>query len=403
MGNIPERRCASAACVLRASESQRRCVPHPVVRDLTSRTSRWATSPAPTITTRFERSRFMPAVTLQPGNHSFTCNDDETILSAALRAGLLIPYGCRNGACGSCKSTLDAGEVDHGAHQPATLTEAEKRERKFLPCAARACTDITMTAREVRGAGDIQVRTLPARVEQMDRVIEDVMILRLKLPTNQRLAYRAGQYIELLLPGGKRRSFSMANAPHDDALLELHIRHTPGGLFTDRVFGAAEPAIKPRDIVRLEGPHGSFFLREETDKPIVLLASGTGFAPIKAIVEHAFHVGLTRQMTLYWGGRRPRDLYLDHLAKAWAEKHPDRFRYVPVVSDALVEDAWTGRTGFVHRAVMEDFADLSGYEVYACGAPIVVDSARRDFAAQCGLPEEAFFADSFELAAATGG
>ncbi|MCS6996687.1 MAG: CDP-6-deoxy-delta-3,4-glucoseen reductase [Casimicrobiaceae bacterium] len=345
----------------------------------------------------------MPAVTLHPGNHAFRCHDDETILTAALRAGLLIPYGCRNGACGSCKSTLVNGAIDYGLYQASTLTEAEKRNGQFLPCVAKPLGDITMQAREVRAAGDIAVRTLPCRIEQLERVVEDVMIVRLKLPTNQRLAYRAGQYVDLLLPGDKRRSFSMANPPHDDALLELHIRHTPGGLFTDRLFGCAEPAIKVRDILRFEGPHGSFFLREQSDKPIILLASGTGFAPIKAIVEHAFYVGIERPMTLYWGGRRPRDLYLDHLARAWEAKHPGRFRYIPVVSDALPEDSWHGRTGFVHRAVMEDWPDLSGYEVYACGAPIVVESARREFTSQCGLPEHAFFADSFELAAASGG
>jgi CDP-4-dehydro-6-deoxyglucose reductase, E3 len=244
------------------------------------------------------------------------------------------------------------------------------------------------------------VKTMPCRIEHLDRVADDVMIVRFKLPSSERLLYRAGQYVEFILKDGKRRSFSMANAPHDDALIELHIRHTPGGLFTDRVFGVANP-LKVREILRFEGPHGSFFLRDETEKPIVFLASGTGFAPIKSIIEHMIYTGNRRKAVLYWGGRRPKDLYLDHLAKSWAAKYPEQFAYVPVVSNALPDDAWTGRTGFVHRAVIEDFPDLSGHQVYACGAPIVVDSARHDFTTLCQLPESEFFADSFTLAAAT--
>jgi CDP-4-dehydro-6-deoxyglucose reductase len=181
----------------------------------------------------------------------------------------------------------------------------------------------------------------------------------------------------------------MGNAPHDDELIQLHARHVPGGQFTDHVFGK----MKERDILRFEGPHGTFFLREDSDKPIVLVASGTGFAPIKSIIEHALHKGIMRPMTLYWGGRRPKDLYMNALAEGWAAQ--GRITYVPVISDALPEDTWTGRTGFVHRAVMQDFPDLSGHQVYACGAPVMVDAARADFSAKCRLPEEEFFADSF--------
>jgi CDP-4-dehydro-6-deoxyglucose reductase len=216
------------------------------------------------------------------------------------------------------------------------------------------------------------------------------MVLHLKLPANERLQFLAGQYIEFLLKDGSRRSFSMGNAPHDDEFLQLHVRHVAGGQFTDHVFSK----MKERDILRFEGPLGTFFLREDSDKPIVFVASGTGFAPIKSILENAFKKGVTRQMTLYWGGRRPKDLYLNDLAAKWADEHPN-FRYVPVVSDALPEDGWTGRTGFVHRAVMQDFPDLSGCQVYACGVPIMVDSARRDFVQNCRLPELEFYADSF--------
>ena len=341
----------------------------------------------------------MPQVTLEPGGHVFSCDADETILTAALRAGLLIPYGCKNGACGSCKGRVLDGEVEHGPHQATTLPELERTQGRALFCVAKPKGDVTIEARDVRKAGDIVLKTLPCRIEQLERVADDVMILRFKLPANERLQYRAGQYIEFLLKDGKRRSFSMANAPHDDALIELHIRHLPGGLFTDRVFGVSVPALKVRDILRFEGAHGSFYLRDDSDKPIILLASGTGFAPIKAIVEHMIHTGNVRPVVLYWGGRRPSDLYLDELACGWAAQHPQWFRYVPVVSDALPEDAWDGRTGFVHRAVMQDLPDLSGYQVYACGAPVVVDSARADFTTQCNLPEADFFADSFVVAA----
>jgi CDP-4-dehydro-6-deoxyglucose reductase, E3 len=341
----------------------------------------------------------MPQITLQPGGHQFECAADESILTAALRAGYLIPYGCKNGACGSCKGTLHSGEVSYGFYQPSTLTEIERIQGKTLFCVAHPKTDAVVEARDVRKAGDIVVKTMPCRIEHLDRVTDDVMIVRVKLPTNERLAFRAGQYMEFIMKDGKRRSFSMANAPHDDALIELHIRHTPGGMFTDRLFGVTAP-IKVRDVLRFEGPHGSFFLRDESEKPIVFLASGTGFAPIKSIIEHMIYTGNKRKAVLYWGGRRPKDLYLDHLAKSWAAKFPEQFSYVPVVSEALDEDGWSGRRGFVHRAVMEDFPDLSQYQVYACGAPIVIDSARADFTSKCGLNESGFFADSFTLAAA---
>jgi CDP-4-dehydro-6-deoxyglucose reductase, E3 len=343
----------------------------------------------------------MPQITLEPGHHIFNCDADETILTAALRAGYLIPYGCKNGACGSCKGRVLSGTVVHGAHQATTLPELERVQGKSLFCVAHPQDDVTIEARDVRKTGDIVIKTMPCRIEHLDRVIDDVMILRFKLPANERLQFLAGQYVEFLLKDGKRRSFSMANAPHDDALIELHIRHTPGGLFTDRLFSVSNAPIKVRDILRFEGPHGSFFLRTDSEKPIIFVASGTGFAPIKSMIEHALHTGCTRPMTLYWGARRPKDLYLDHLPRAWAQKYPDQLSYIPVISDALPDDEWHGRRGFVHRAVMADFPDLSMHQVYACGAPIVVDSAREDFVNQCGLPESEFFADSFTLAAVT--
>jgi len=331
----------------------------------------------------------MHSVTIQPSGHQFQVEEGEAVLAAALRQGFVLPYGCKNGACGSCKGKIVAGTVDYGVYQAKALTDEEKALGKALFCQARPLTDLVIEARTIGAAKDIQVKTLPCRVQKMERVAEDVIILGLKLPANERLQFLAGQYLEFLLKDGTRRSFSMGNAPHDDELLQLHVRHVAGGQFTDHVFGK----MKERDILRFEGPQGTFFLREDSTKPIVFVASGTGFAPIKSIIESALHKDVRRPMTLYWGGRRPNDLYMSALAEGWAAQ--GRITYVPVVSDALPEDNWTGRTGFVHRAVMQDFPDLSGHQVYACGVPIMVDSARKDFIASCKLPEEEFYADSF--------
>jgi CDP-4-dehydro-6-deoxyglucose reductase len=245
----------------------------------------------------------------------------------------------------------------------------------------------------VPGAGEFPVRKLPSRVLSIARPAPDVAVLTLQLPANDPLQYRAGQYVEFILRDGSRRSYSMANAPHtqgDKPALELHIRHMPGGKFTDAVFGT----MKEKDILRMEGPFGSFFLREDSSKPMVLLASGTGFAPIKAIIEEMRFKGIARSAVLYWGCRSLADLYLHAWAVEAARQMPN-LTYIPVLSEPRPEDEWTGRTGFVHQAVMADLPDLSAYQVYACGAPVMVESAQRDFVALCGLPEEEFLADSF--------
>ena len=335
-------------------------------------------------------------VTIQPGNHTFVAGDDETILDAALREGRVIAYGCRNGACGTCKGTVLAGTVDYGTYRESALTAAEKRLGLALFCQAKPRGDIVIQCRELNAAKDVQIKTLPCRVQKMERVADDIMVLHLKLPTAERLQFLAGQYVDILMKDGSRRSLSMANAPHDDEFLQLHLRNY-GGPFSQHVFGK----MKERDILRFEGPLGTFFLREDSDKPIVLLASGTGFAPIKALIEHAFHIRNARPIVLYWGARVRADLYMNELPAQWADAH-GHFRYVPVLSEPLPDDQWTGRTGFVHEAVMQDLPDLSGYQVYACGAPVVVESAHRDFVARCGLPEEEFYSDAFTPAAPAG-
>ena len=329
-------------------------------------------------------------VTIQPSGHQFTVKPGETLLSAALNAGFSLPYGCRNGACGACKGKVLAGSVDYGVFQEGALTQEEKRQGLALFCCAKAETDLTIEVKEVGAAKDIPIKTLPCRIEKLEKLAEDVMAIWLKLPSNERLQFLPGQYLDFLLKDGQRRSFSLANAPEEDALLELHVRHVPGGHFTDHVFGA----MKVKDIMRISGPYGSFFLRE-SDKPAIFVAGGTGFAPIKSILAHAFHHEIDRQFVLYWGAKDLAGLYLPALPSAWQRERAN-FSFIPVLSEPGTAGDWPGRTGYVHEAVLADFADLSGYEVYACGAPVMVAAAKRDFTAR-GLPEAAFFSDAFEF------
>ena len=329
-------------------------------------------------------------ISVQPSGRTFTVEPGEAMLSAGIRQGIGLPYGCKDGACGSCKCKKLEGTVVHGAHQRKALSDGEEANGFVLTCCGFPHSDVVLESRQVTEAGAFAIRKMPSRVMALERKSHDVIMIKLQLPANDPFVYHAGQYVEFLLRDGARRSYSMANAPHNGPAVELHIRHMPGGKFTDHVFGV----MKEKEIQRIEGPFGSFYLREDSDKPMVLLASGTGFAPIKALIEHMQFQGIQRPATLYWGGRRPEDLYMDDWVKSSLAEMPN-LRYVPVISNATPEDAWTGRTGFVHRAVLEDFPDLSGYQVYACGAPIVVDSARKDYSELAGLPAEEFYADSF--------
>lgn len=329
-------------------------------------------------------------VKVLPSGRVFGVDPHETILEAALRQNIGLPYGCRDGACGACKGKVVEGDVVQDGYQERALSEQERVQGVALFCCAKPVGDITIEARET-GAGDIQIKTLPCRVEKLEKT-HDVAILKLKLPVSERLQFRAGQYIDILLKDGNKRSFSIANAPHDDAFLELHIRHQPGGLFSGHVFNT----MKEREIMRFKGPLGSFFLREDSDKPIIFVVSGTGFAPVKGIVEHALQQGITRPMVVYWGARTKADLYMSALAESWQAEHA-HIRYVPVLSEALPDDNWSGRTGFVHKAVLDDVADMSGYQVYACGAPPMVEAAHKTFTAERGLPDEEFFSDAFFL------
>lgn len=331
-------------------------------------------------------------VRVQPSGHEFSVEPGETVLAAALRSGVHLPYSCRSGMCGTCKGAILAGAVDYGDHQPQALGDAEKVRGQALFCRAKPLGDLTIQVREIAAAKDIRIRILPCRVVRLERLAPDVMGLSLKLPQNDRLQFLAGQYIDILLRDGKRRSFSLANAPHDDEFLQLHIKHVPNGLFSGHVFSA----LKEKDLLRFEGPFGNFFLREDSTRPVILMAGGTGFAPIKGILEHAFHLGVTRPLHLFWGGRAKQDLYLDALVRGWEKTHGN-FQYTPVLSAPTPDDQWTGRGGWVHEAVVADYPDLSGHEIYMGGPPRMIHAAKQAFSAH-GLPEDCLFYDSFENA-----
>ncbi len=330
-------------------------------------------------------------VIVQPSGREFEVERDACILPSALAAGVGLPYGCKDGACGSCKSKLLEGRVIHGAHQLKALSVEEEAQGYILTCCSTPQTDLVIESRQVVSLDDFPILKMPVRVSSITKAAPDVAVIKLQLPANSPFKFHAGQYLEFILRDGSRRSYSMANAPHTlDQGVELHIRHMPGGKFTDHVF----TAMKEKEILRAEGPFGSFFLREEATQPMVLLASGTGFAPIKSIIEYMREQGITRPATLYWGCRSRADLYMHEWAEQAAREMPN-LNYVPVLSDPKPEDGWRGRQGLVHEAVMQDLPDLSGHQVYACGAPIMVDSARKDFTTRCKLPPEEFYADSF--------
>lgn len=330
-------------------------------------------------------------VRVLPSGHQFAVKPGESVLEAALRQGVMLPYGCRNGTCGSCMGKVVAGRVEYGDKLPVALSEGEQADGMALFCQARPRGDLTIEVKETM-VRDLRVKKVPARVEKKELLAPDVMRIYLKLPAAQRLQFLAGQYIDFLLPDGRHRSFSLANAPHDDEFIELHIRHVEKGEFTAYVFDY----MKEKSMVRIEGPHGDFYLREDSPRPMIFVAGGTGFAPIKSIVEHAFAAGVTRSMALYWGARAKVDLYLDKLPRQWTEEYAN-FQYSPVLSAPAEGDRWQGRTGFVHEAVVADHPDLCAYDVYAAGPPAMV-RAVRDACIARGLPPEQFFSDPFEFA-----
>lgn len=334
-------------------------------------------------------------VHIKPSGHSFDIEAGETILDAALRHGYAFPYGCRNGGCGACLGQLIEGSVEYATERPPALSADDERRGLAIFCQGHATSDLIIEVKEIAAADDMPVKTLPALVQKKQQLADDVMRLYLKLPQDERMQFLAGQYIDILLKDGRKRSFSIANTPLDDHLLELHIRHVEGGDFTGYIFDQ----LKERDVLRIEGPHGNFFLREESNRPLLLIAGGTGFAPIKSILEIAFAEKLPQAMSLYWGVRAEKDLYLASLPQQWTADH-SQFNFVPVLSDASAQ--WTGRQGYVHEAVMADLLakgeDFSTYDVYVCGPPVMVKAAFAAFR-EHGLDEAHFYSDAFEFQA----
>ncbi len=327
-------------------------------------------------------------VRTEPGNHAFEVAPGETVLAAALRQGVGLPYGCRNGQCGACTATLLAGELDY----PEAKTEALEGHAAdaCLPCQAVPRSDLVLLVAELRAISQVEARLLPCRLERKEQLNHDVMRLYLKLPENQRLQFFAGQYLDFILPDGRKRAFSIANAPHDDDLIELHVRHVAGGAFTEHVFhGMAE-----KSILRIQAPLGTFILREESDRPMLLIGGGTGFGPLKGMIEHAIHRGIRRPMHLYWGVRARRDLYLPDLPETWVRDWPG-FAYTPVLSEP--DPDWTGRTGYVHEAVAADHDDLRGFDIYMSGPPAMVEAGRLACEAR-GATMDHMFSDAFTYA-----
>jgi len=331
-------------------------------------------------------------IRIESSGHEFTAEENETVLAAALRQGVTLAYSCRNGDCGTCKGRIVSGRVDYGSYDAKAMSEDEKRAGSALFCQAVPLSDLVIEAREIAAAKDIPIRIMPCRVMKLEKFAPDVMGLWLKLAEGQRLQFLAGQYIDILLSGNQRRSFSLATAPHADEMLQIHVRHLPGGLFSEQVF----TKMKERDLLRFQGPLGTFFLREESERPVILVAGGTGFAPIKGILEHAIARDMTRPFHLYWGARGRGDLYLHDLPQGWTREHAN-FRYTPVLSEPQPEDNWSGRSGWVHEAVIADYPDLGRHEVYASGPPPMIEALKQAVKAH-GLPPDRLYYDSFEHA-----
>ena len=340
---------------------------------------------------RTKRSAGSFQIITAPSMRTITTKPGETVLEAALRQDVHLPYTCRDGACGNCKGTILHGTVDYGVYQEGVLTDQDKQAGKALFCCATPLSDLEIEYYENETLKKLKVKIMQGRVHKMERVAPDVMVLYLKLPQGSKLQFFAGQYIDILLEDGSRRSFSFANAPYNDEFIQLHIRQIPGGKFTTHVF----TQMKEGDELSFEGPLGSFYLREESDKPMIFVAGATGFAPVKSMLEHAFYTGSKRRMLLYWGVRTRKDLYMAELPERWQLEN-DNFTFIPVLSEAGPEDNWQGRTGLVHEAILQDHPDLSGFQIYACGSLPMVQVARPSFLAQ-GLPEGACFSDAFTL------
>jgi CDP-4-dehydro-6-deoxyglucose reductase, E3 len=330
-------------------------------------------------------------VTIQPSGHSFEANENEPILDAAMRQGVELPYGCRNGVCASCEGQLIQGQV-HYFRKPDALSEDYEQQNKALFCMAMAVTDLVIRIQEYDDQA-LPIKKLRCRLEHKQKLSHDVMLIKIKLAGNERLQYHAGQYVEFILEDGRRRAFSIANAPHADNLLELHVRHVTGGHFTDYLF----EQMPDKSMLRIEGPMGNFYLREHSQRPIILMGGGTGFGPLKAIIEHILHQGIHKSIHLFMGVRALRDLYMTSQTDSWVQQHKD-IKFTPVLSEPAAGDNWPGETGYVHEAVLRAYASLSGFDIYMSGPPPMVTAAVTAFQLQGALREH-MYSDAFTYSA----
>ena len=321
-------------------------------------------------------------VTVLPSRREFDARGDEPVLSAALRQHLNLPHSCKGGSCGTCRVRVLRGSFAYPYGRPIGIDAAEEEAGYALICQARATEELVIEIREIRNVTDVEIRELPARVERMERLAPDVMGLWLRLPAIEPFNWRSGQYVDVMLPGERRRSFSLANPPHDSALLELHVRRAPGGEFSEKGFGG----MKQGSLLRIEGPLGQFFYRPEASRPALLIGGGTGYAPLKAMIREVLESGSRRDLVLYWGARTEADLYEDAWLRELAAKHA-HFHYTPVLTE------------FVHEAVLKNVAGLAGFDVYAAGPPAMIDAVRTALPRHGAEPERIYF-DSFDYAPA---
>ncbi|MEO1865686.1 MAG: CDP-6-deoxy-delta-3,4-glucoseen reductase [Pseudomonadota bacterium] len=334
-------------------------------------------------------------VTNQKTGTEFSVDPTETILDAATRHGYGFNYSCRSGSCGSCKGLLVSGSLESPAEPQTALSEADIDSGQILLCQARPSTNVVIEAIELPAGSSLPIRTLPCRVTVLEKARHDVMVVKLKLPQNQDFRFLPGQYVDILLRDGRRRSFSIANWTGIEEGLELHIRLVPDGHFSGQVFNS----LKVRDLLRFQGPFGTFFLREDTDQPTIMVAGGTGLAPIKAILESAFLDQAVRPFHLFWGVRNAHDLYAHDLLTQWSEQY-DNFNYTPVLSEPQEDKSWSGEQGWVHEAALRHFPDLSQVDVYASGPPPMIEALKNAFE-DAGLAIERLYFDSFEYASDT--
>ena len=326
-------------------------------------------------------------IKIQSSGEEFHVKPSQTILEGAIASGITLPYGCQDGACGSCKGKVISGKYFLNEYQSSALTDSDIKAGNTLYCKSMAQEDLVIEPNIPEVYNQYSPKVLPVKVESLTRLNHDVMQMFLKLPAKETFRFKAGQYIEFIMGDGSRRAFSMANAPLD-SMIELHLRLIEGGKFTSFVFNE----MKEKSIHRIEGPIGQFYLRD-SEKPIIFIAGGTGFAPIKSIIEDMIANKNKRKIYLYRGVRSEKDFYMNELVNDWIKKL-EGLTYIPVVEDGLSEDA---RSGYVHHAVLEDFKNLNDIQVYCCGAPGLVENAFKDLT-KSGLPDDQFFADAFTFA-----